>query len=629
MTTTLRRGQYDDEGDADGMTSSSFGMGAAATALHSEYAKYPSKNLMKSSSSSMSSSNSFDDSALNPKMSDGRWLEGGGGSSSSSSSSSMDASRRHDAERDVSNSAQLLGSIELAHGGGSPPGMSTSVLDLESDSAHHHRRLTDERNGNNGAATFLRDDNNNNIPDTIGHAILKKRQLSEKKRTLVVYSGPTSLDRSIGKNDIYLNNFDYFIEHGIECHGLGGTPDDNNHEQHPFEDLNVHYVIVLTQEVADRYTAEDGLITRKQADCRAAKHEMQRKYHQVLVDDNSLITVLVREDRCYDMESLLLVSRTYDIPNLYDHMVYINCGLAGPKFGPGSPEHWEYLSSWTELYTSLLSDKVQMVGHTINTHFNTVYSPHIQSFLFAVNTPMIDIWLQTGAIYECGISNEDFKDDLVKMALVWRYEVGISRVLLDRGYSIAAAFMHQQGRLGEPLVIDNTSTFGRHFDKEEIIHSDVFLESGVRRLTESSFPDYEDHRKYSILPWDCYVFFKVSRLIPSDIQEDMKYTQLGPVGLVPNDARRSSITEWRRKAGVSILGDVMEKILPSVVPFTSNSVGPIKCYGRHCEFEQVATTTGELLGFTMIVIFVMWYMVIAKFVERRISVAKLKQQKWK
>ena len=80
-----------------------------------------------------------------------------------------------------------------------------------------------------------------------------------------------------------------------------------------------------------------------------------------------------------------------------------------------------------------------MVGHTINTHFNTVYSPHVQSFLFAINTPMIDIWIKTGSIYECGISNEDFKDDLVKMALVWRYEVGISRVLLERGHSIAAA----------------------------------------------------------------------------------------------------------------------------------------------------------------------------------------------
>jgi hypothetical protein len=582
MTSHLLLGEDEDEGEH------SYGLASAssweAPALHSEY-----ENSMIDLMDQPTYYSSKDEGArlpLSSTTSNERWR----GSGLRYDGSRADESRRNSG-RVVSNSKFSTHSRleELAHGG--PP----SDLPSKSGSAQH-RRLTEEKDGDA-------------IPETIGHAILKNRQILEKKRTLVVYSGPTSLDHTIGKSDIYLNNFDYFIEHGIECHGLGGT----NDLDHPFEDLNVHYVIVLTQEVAEKYTAEDGLITMKQANCRAAKHEMQRKSHQVLGDDNSLITVLVREDRCYDMESLLLVSRTYDIPNLYDHMVYINCGLAGPKFGPGSPEHWEYLSSWTELYTSLLSDKVQMVGHTINTHFNTVYSPHIQSFLFAVNTPMIDIWLKTGAIYECGISNEDFKDDLVKMALVWRYEVGISRVLLERGYSIAAAFMHQQGSLGVPLVIDNNSTFGRHFGKEEITHSDVFLESGVRRLTESSFPDYTDHRKYSILPWDCYVFFKVSRLIPSE--------------LVPNDARRSSLKEWRRKAGVSLFGDVIEKMLPSVT-YTSNA-GPMRCYGRHCEFEQVATTTGELIGVIIFVIFVIWYMVSAKVVEQRISIARSKQRKWK
>mmetsp|Transcript_10674 Transcript_10674/g.19169 ORF Transcript_10674/g.19169 Transcript_10674/m.19169 type:complete len:615 (-) Transcript_10674:1114-2958(-) len=472
-----------------------------------------------------------------------------------------------------------------------------------------HRRLSEENDAVRDAT-----------PATIGHAILKK-QKTERKRTLVVYSGPTSLDPTIGKNGVYLNNFEYFIQHGIECHGLGGT---SNPEQ-PFEDLNLQYVIVLTQEVADKYTAEDGLITRKQSECRAAQQEWQLMNNKVVGNDNSLITVLVREDRCYDMESLLLVSRTYDIPHLYDHMVYINCGLAGPHFGPGSPEQWEHMSSWTELYTSLLSDKVQMVGHTINTHFNTVYSPHVQSFLFAVNTPMIDIWRKTGAIYECGISNEDFKDDLVKMALVWRYEVGISRVLLERGHSIAAAFMHQQGTLGVPLIMDNNSTFGRHFGREDIIHSDVFLEEGMRRLTESSFPEYDDYRKYAILPWDCYVFFKVSRLIPSDIQDVMHYDQLGPVAIVPNDARRSSAREWRRRAGVSILGE-FKKILPGVSYIAST--GSLRCYGRHCEFEEVATATGELVGALIVFAFLVWYVATATVVEKRISLERLKRRKW-
>lgn len=526
-----------------------------------------------------------------------------------------DRGNEYAAKGDSSSVSSQLNSDELVD-------LSSSDSDGEDELSFHpaldraqHRRLTDEDD-------LVRDAIPAAVPASIGRAILKNMQRPEKRRTLVVYSGPTSLDHTIGKNDVYLTNFEYFIQHGIECHGLGGTGNDDL--ERPFEDLNLQYVFVLTQEVADEYTKEDGLITRKQAHCQAAQQARQRMNNQVVGNDNSLITVLVREDRCYDMESLLLVARTYDLPQLYDHMVYINCGLAGPKFGPGSPEHWEYLSSWTELYTSLLSDKVQMVGHTINTHFNTVYSPHVQSFLFAVNTPMIDIWLKTGAIYECGLSNEDFKDDLVKMALVWRYEVGISRVLLERGFSIAAAFMHQQGSLGVPLIMDKNSTFGRHFGKEEIIHSDVFLEEGMRRLTESSFPEYEDHRKYAILPWDCYVFFKVSRLIPTDIQEVMRYENLGPVALVPNDARRSSIGEWRRKAGVSIFGDMIDGILPRT-SYTFR-IGPLRCYGRHCEFEQAASATGELVGIFIMITFFFWYVVTSNVVKRRISIA-LRQRK--
>jgi hypothetical protein len=457
-------------------------------------------------------------------------------------------------------------------------------------------------------------------PTTIGDAILN-HQTQPKKKTLVVYSGPTSLDRSIGKNDVYLANFDYFIQHGIECHGLGGTDQpqphssssDQSQQQEEESDSSsnnnnnhLEYVIVVTQPVANQYTGLDGLITQKQYECGA----------------RAKITVLVREDRCYDMESLLLVSRTFDIPHQYDHMVYINCGLAGPKFGPGSPQHWENLSSWTELYTSLLSDKIQMVGHTINTHFNTVYSPHVQSFLFAINTPMIDIWIKTGSIYECGISNEDFKDDLVKMALVWRYEVGISRVLLERGHSIAAAFMHQQGRIGEPLIINGNSTFGRHFNQDEIIHSDVFLEDGVRMLTESTFPEYDDHRKYAILPWDCYVFFKVSRLIPFDVQQLMQYENLGPVKLVQNDARRSSLWHWRRKAGVSFFDELAGLVLGDAYFFHgADTAGRFKCHGsRDCQFEEVATATGGVLCLLSLLALFLWYLTSSRNVRRRIRV---------
>eukprot|EP00586_Coscinodiscus_wailesii_P009792 CAMPEP_0172512608 /NCGR_PEP_ID=MMETSP1066-20121228/245902_1 /TAXON_ID=671091 /ORGANISM="Coscinodiscus wailesii, Strain CCMP2513" /LENGTH=280 /DNA_ID=CAMNT_0013292507 /DNA_START=152 /DNA_END=995 /DNA_ORIENTATION=- len=254
------------------------------------------------------------------------------------------------------------------------------------------------------------------------------------------------------------------------------------------------------------------------------------------------------------MESMLVVLRSIDVVNLYDYLVYVNCGLAGPKVGPRSPMPPSLAegSSWTERYTALLSDKIQMVGHSINSHFSTVHSPHIQSFLFAVNAdPVLNIWLDSGTIYECGLSNSDLQNTAILRTLIWRYEVGMSRILLQRGYSIASVAMHRGGPLGEPLIIDQKSTFGQNPTWFEMRFSttDIFYEWGIRQLTDASYPSLspvsssvvgQEFGRYDILPWEYYIFFKVSRLIPSDIQSIMNYQHLGwDVYIVPNDAMKS------------------------------------------------------------------------------------------
>jgi hypothetical protein len=72
------------------------------------------------------------------------------------------------------------------------------------------------------------------------------------QKTLVIYSGPTSMNRNEDKNGIYHDNMVYFLEHGISCNddniptarGGGGTDKGNDN------DVVVKYVFVLTKEVA-------------------------------------------------------------------------------------------------------------------------------------------------------------------------------------------------------------------------------------------------------------------------------------------------------------------------------------------------------------------------------------------
>ena len=312
------------------------------------------------------------------------------------------------------------------------------------------------------------------------------------RRTLVVYSGPTSMDRLQDKNGMYIDNMNYFIEHGISCFddapesrggGGGGDGDDA-------ESVIVNYAFVLTQEVADHYTAPHGLLTNKIQECEGVDKNVRGSDRGGGGGGGGgeqrirpFIKVITRLDRCYDMESIRIVVKTMNVQALYDNLLFVNCGLVGPKFGPGSPKlipSSSYSSKtnnnnnnnnkakkkqqqgqgqgqgqgkggmmmvpyshWSQLYTSRLTDSVRLVGHSINTHFHTFF-PHVQSFLYALRTDTVPILLSSGAIYDCGLTQEELGGDPEKrFQLINRYEVGMSTQLLKRGYKIATAFVNR------------------------------------------------------------------------------------------------------------------------------------------------------------------------------------------
>jgi len=399
------------------------------------------------------------------------------------------------------------------------------------------------------------------------------------QKTLVVYSGPTSMDRLQDKNGMYFDNMDYFLEHGISC--FDDDPTSNSDDD--AVSVIVNYAFVLTQEVADYYTAPNGPLTKKIQECKGVDKNVQG-------NDNSspFIKVITRKDRCYDMESIRTVVTTMNVQALYDNLLFINCGLVGPKFGPGSPKlipssptniqngkpKMVPYSHWSQLYTSKLTDSVRLVGHSINTHFHTFF-PHVQSFLYALRTDTVPILLSSGAIYDCGLTQEELGSNPEKrFELINRYEVGMSTQLLKRGYKIATAFVNRYG-FGKSLVYDKDSTWGTEIDDTV---SDIWYEDGIRNLTatmskptpkfwnseensglrapDSLDKDTFDYHQWDILPWDYFVFFKVSRLVPEDVQREMNYNadelEKSDVLVTSNDPRNSSSEYWLRKTGVFV-----------------------------------------------------------------------------
>ena len=275
----------------------------------------------------------------------------------------------------------------------------------------------------------------------MGYALLLLLYLSDSaksipQKTLVVYSGPTSLNRHDAKNGIYHDNMMYFLEHGISC----SDDDPGSNSDSNAESVIVNYAFVLTQEVADYYTGPNGPMAKKIQECEGGDKD-NREY-----DTNiPFIRVMTRQDRCYDMESIWIVANS-NVLNLYDNVVFINCGMVGPKLGPGSPRHIHSSSTmkenegramvpyshWSQLYTSGLTDSIRLVGHSINTHCHGLgFSPHIQSFLYAMRTDTVPMLLSSGAIYDCGLSQEQLGSNKeIAFDLIKRYEVGRLLALL-------------------------------------------------------------------------------------------------------------------------------------------------------------------------------------------------------
>jgi hypothetical protein len=133
-------------------------------------------------------------------------------------------------------------------------------------------------------------------------------------RTLIIYSGPTSTDRTRDKNGMYMDNMDYFLEHGVSCDASNGNA--------THETIEIKYVFVLTQQVADYYLAPGGKIAQKRNECANSS-----------VEGEEYIKVILRQDRCYDMESMRIVlqDEKMDVMNSYDSLLFVNCGLVGPK----------------------------------------------------------------------------------------------------------------------------------------------------------------------------------------------------------------------------------------------------------------------------------------------------------
>jgi hypothetical protein len=288
--------------------------------------------------------------------------------------------------------------------------------------------------------------------------------LMNTRSTLVIYSGPTSLNATdeFPKVGLYLLNFQYFLRHGVQCSNSA----------------NIDTVIVTTKSVAEAF------------------HSQLRE-----LSERCSLKVLLREDTCLDMESMRVVLTSSQLNlAIYDYYVFVNCGVSGPQL-PVSELHVDddtrsamkqSLRPWTHYLTDLLSKEVKMAGLSINCFAWRQHAPHVQSFVYALDKQGLQIIRDAECVFDCRHFNKN------RTQIILRYEVGMSQAILAAHYSIAD-------------YLTNTTISSK--DLETCQHLDMWKQ----HLLQERFG-------FGCCSLEQTLFFKSSRFVPPQVAKQINYT---------------------------------------------------------------------------------------------------------
>jgi hypothetical protein len=234
---------------------------------------------------------------------------------------------------------------------------------------------------------------------------------------LVVYAGP-STPKSHRFTELYIKNFEFFLNNGVDCSVRQDT------------------VIVVGREY---YVTYLPWIRRLNRECRrrnvvAMMGKRKRRRKNYWKDEENIrkdrVTLVSRRAVCYDMEAAYLtlyggVPGLMD-PSNYDYFFHINCGVTGP-----APASVVRPSPWTSHFIKYLDDRVKMTGLSMNCKL--VDGIHMQSMMYAVDRIGLNLILKSGAIFDC---LERPHEEADVNYFVDNYERVLSRTILDAGYAL-------------------------------------------------------------------------------------------------------------------------------------------------------------------------------------------------
>ena len=191
----------------------------------------------------------------------------------------------------------------------------------------------------------------------------------------------------------------------------------------------------------------------------------------ILIPDFKNVTVLKRENYGYDFGAY---SNGLDIVNLndFDYFIFLNDTVRGPFLPRYLPKKY-----WYRLFTNMLSDKTKLCGATKNYEIN---GTHIQSPSFATDKIGLDILIKN-KIFDLENYNDKDSDhnQLInnnKKKFIHKYEIGMSKIILDNGFKIKSLEQSEnisdRSKLEKLILTDinwNNNYYGQDLNPIEVM----------------------------------------------------------------------------------------------------------------------------------------------------------------
>jgi len=363
------------------------------------------------------------------------------------------------------------------------------------------------------------------------------------KRTLVVYSGPSSTQEE-EKVELYQKNMHYFIQHG-------GIILDANATTSSGMECNTHdTIIVVGQEFFSKYHAMVEQWKQQQTKLQTRGGTSSPRCQAS--GSGPLVRVVARRSVCYDMETARMAftgELGVSIKD-YDYFVFVNCGLTGPgvmteKHLPqpiggqdptsNNPTKESSIRSssilpWTLAFTSRLNDQVKMSGLSLNMYGfdKRKQQPHIQSFLYALDRKGIEIIQGANSLFDClqlpplsarhHRNNKQYTpEELMFHEIVMRYELGLSTAILEAGYAIAPLLHPRQPKcthVTKADILEDPNNQNKAMDPNQKCRNfDMWYTQPLEHLYHGRIPTLNET-----------LFFKSSRFVTPEIATLIQYT---------------------------------------------------------------------------------------------------------